>query len=1219
MQEYECQRPASSPSPTTTAEPAEPAAPPPERNGDPAPPDANGQPQPGPAAEAQQAAAQAADVPAADSPAGEALARDGPDAQVEPAEPDEPAALVEPGEPAASEPDEHDADELASAIAAAALARDDAEPDEGEPQPDRSPCPDPNPTGIEPHPSKRMLDMATHSGGAVRRFTPDSPCPICDGCESDRRGTGERCYGYLSSDGEYAYCTREEYAGGLAEGGASGAFPHRLHGPCRCGKTHGDELPRPRASKTPAGSRNGSNGKKPLTKHPTLDRAVEAALWSLHKTDTTYRAVARWGYFYADGRPAFVMIRFQTAAGVKTYRPIHMTEHRGFMLGDPPGLLPLYRLRELLAADVADPVWFSEGEKSSDLIANLKLTATSAAHGAKSPELSDFSPLAGRDVIIIPDCDKPGRQYAQTVAAIVTALDPPARVKILELGLQTEGDDIEQWLAGLPAEWTPEQRRAELQRLAAEAPAWSPPVGGNENKPEPAATTVDPAALAAQISTWATNSEFKAADLYGESAFLAALARIEQVGGGEAAKLMEAVRDLPGIKPTLLTTALKPHKAAAKIQAKAAKAAAAAVGEADGEDSGSGGVTYFVGKDGGFMMMTDEKTERLSNFWGQIVTEVVRDDGDEETRSYMVKVEHESGISKVVEVAAGDLNKGEWVSTKLGANYIVEFGQVSRAAFHLGSAILHHSEGFKEKRIFTHLGWRRLGNENAFLHCSGAITADGNDPSIKVEPDGLSGFRLPDPPTGDDLVRAIRATLRFLDLAQPRRKGSRPLAAIGSALPVRAVLGPVPFTVMFAGLTGKLKTSTAATIQQRFGSNFSEHHLPGSWLNTANANESLLHDGKDVLVTLDDFKPSGTVVDQAQSHKDIERIVRAQGNIQGRRRMRPDGTLAPATEPRGALLITGEDVPREKSIRARMLIVWFTADTVDSKLLRRCQDDADDGIYAAAMAGFLRWMAPQLDEVRTEHAAKVKELRPFTTAEGDHGRIKDQVAELMAAWQIFLRFASEVNAIDEADGDHYYDFVWDGLRELVADSRDDEPAAAPNKFLALLAAALAAHEGYLTDTQTGDAPAGMEAQCGWKLVDKYVGPGGGPSPLAKRWETGPNQKQVGATDGTLVYLNPPAAYAAVLNLGRSTNEPFTVSQSTLRRQLNDAGLLIVDPRTDRKRLSSRAWIPDRESGMKKQQTVLTLRVADLWPKPVDPEQMVCGQPDPVDEEDRWEP
>jgi hypothetical protein len=78
---------------------------------------------------------------------------------------------------------------------------------------------------------------------ASSRFRRASPCPICQGHDDAPRGKGARCYGYLSSDGQYAHCTRDEYAGSLPQKSTSETYAHKLTGDCRCGERHDPSLP----------------------------------------------------------------------------------------------------------------------------------------------------------------------------------------------------------------------------------------------------------------------------------------------------------------------------------------------------------------------------------------------------------------------------------------------------------------------------------------------------------------------------------------------------------------------------------------------------------------------------------------------------------------------------------------------------------------------------------------------------------------------------------------------------------------------------------------------------------------------------------------------------------------------------------------------------------------------------------------------------------------
>ena len=72
-----------------------------------------------------------------------------------------------------------------------------------------------------------------------QRFGSDRPYPVCGGHANLSRHEGRRCYGFLSDDGLYAHCTREEYAGHLDRNSDSNTFAHLLRGVCRCGKEHG--------------------------------------------------------------------------------------------------------------------------------------------------------------------------------------------------------------------------------------------------------------------------------------------------------------------------------------------------------------------------------------------------------------------------------------------------------------------------------------------------------------------------------------------------------------------------------------------------------------------------------------------------------------------------------------------------------------------------------------------------------------------------------------------------------------------------------------------------------------------------------------------------------------------------------------------------------------------------------------------------------------------
>src|SRR5215218_5179008 len=88
------------------------------------------------------------------------------------------------------------------------------------------------------------------SVNSSQRFTAEKPCPICGGYDGAERGNGFRCYGFLSDDGRYAHCSREEYAGDLEQKPNSDTYGHYLGGRCKCGETHDAvEMPSANGSK----------------------------------------------------------------------------------------------------------------------------------------------------------------------------------------------------------------------------------------------------------------------------------------------------------------------------------------------------------------------------------------------------------------------------------------------------------------------------------------------------------------------------------------------------------------------------------------------------------------------------------------------------------------------------------------------------------------------------------------------------------------------------------------------------------------------------------------------------------------------------------------------------------------------------------------------------------------------------------------------------------
>ncbi len=108
----------------------------------------------------------------------------------------------------------------------------------------------------------------------------------------------------------------------------------------------------------------------------------------------------------------------------------------------------LYRLPELIAAVKARQIVFvCEGEKAVDMLVSAGLEATCSPGGAGKWQAEYGAPLAGADVVILPDNDQPGRDHATSVTAALKGI--VASVRVLELpGLPEKGDVADFLAAG---------------------------------------------------------------------------------------------------------------------------------------------------------------------------------------------------------------------------------------------------------------------------------------------------------------------------------------------------------------------------------------------------------------------------------------------------------------------------------------------------------------------------------------------------------------------------------------------------------------------------------------------------------------------------------------------------------------------------------------------------------------------------------------------------
>jgi 5S rRNA maturation endonuclease (ribonuclease M5) len=126
-------------------------------------------------------------------------------------------------------------------------------------------------------------------------------------------------------------------------------------------------------------------------------------------TDNLGKPTAKWDYFDRSNKLIACVYRYDTEDG-KEFR-VWDVKNRKAKSPDPR---PLYNIPGIISAK---KVILVEGEKSADALIAYGLTASTAMFGANAPiNKTDWSPLIGKEVIIWPDNDEAGKEYAQKVA-----------------------------------------------------------------------------------------------------------------------------------------------------------------------------------------------------------------------------------------------------------------------------------------------------------------------------------------------------------------------------------------------------------------------------------------------------------------------------------------------------------------------------------------------------------------------------------------------------------------------------------------------------------------------------------------------------------------------------------------------------------------------------------------------------------------------------------
>lgn len=496
----------------------------------------------------------------------------------------------------------------------------------------------------------------------------------------------------------------------------------------------------------------------------------------------------------------------------------------------------------------------------------------------------------------------------------------------------------------------------------------------------------------------------------------------------------------------------------------------------------------------------------LCNFDARVTEEVLVDDGCEVNRAFMVEGRLNTGKAlPPVRIVAERFGRMDWVVMGWGLDAVVSAGMSAKDR--LREAVQRLSPEAHKRRVFAHTGWREIDGRWLYLTASGAVGADG----VNVElGEGLSRYDLPRDPR--DTVSAMRTSLDLLGIGPAAV--TFPLWAGVFRAPLASSLA-LDLAMWIEGITGSLKSTVAALFLAHFGS-FDRTCLPGNWSSTVNALEKHAFTLKDALYVVDDFAPAA--LDRRELETKAARLLRAQGNLAGRSRLRPDLSERAGYPPRGLILGTGEQRPAGRSILARTFVLELDRRMINFDQLNVSQGMAEK--LPHGMAGYVQWLAPQMLTLRTALAGAFRDARARASATGSHLRIPEALAHLWIGLDCGLSYAAEIGACSLARADELRQQGWEALVARASAQglllEDEKPTRI---FLQILST--------------------LVVQKRVQIVRKD-------QPIERDYKDSP---AIGWCDDEYLYLLPEAAFQVVSHFARDSGEMFPVSEQALRRDL----------------------------------------------------------------------
>ncbi len=402
----------------------------------------------------------------------------------------------------------------------------------------------------------------------------------------------------------------------------------------------------------------------------------------------------------------------------------------------------------------------------------------------------------------------------------------------------------------------------------------------------------------------------------------------------------------------------------------------------------------------------------LCNFAAWITREISEDNGIEITHYFAIAGKIKDKLLPEIETTIKQFSSLNWLHG-WGNEAIIEPGQNTKD--YIRHAIQTESKSVKHITCFTHTGFREINGSPVYLTSGGGIGAENITVKLSRE---MQKYCLPLNPENE--IEAIKASLSFLDVA--KRAITIPLFALLYISPLTTLLEPMPnFSGYLFGETGSGKSTLATLLLCHFGDFLSLSCLP-NFEDTANNLEKRAFTLKDTFMILDDYHPTIKRTDTEKMESTAQRIIRSYSNRTGRGRLNYDSTDKGRYEPRGMLLVTGEELVRLQSTIARLMILELCKGDIFFDRLTTLQQQA--GLLPNAITSYVSWVIENMSDIKSTFKDQFPKLRQKIHG-NIHAKLPEQCAFLQFSINTVLSWMIDKNILTDSEASALSAEAWD--------------------------------------------------------------------------------------------------------------------------------------------------------------------------------------------------